>query len=523
MATPAEIATHAVVALIVGIILSFGIEQLLRPRPLLGARRSPAISIHVGIWLLLFGLGVAVWQRPYFASGLNNAGLLLIVLVSNAKFASLREPFLLSDFRFFKALLRHPRLYLPFFGIVPAIACALAFLLLSGFALWLEPSMLPPLGTLPFLLFCLMAMGTGTALLLIGARVPMPITLDPAHDLQTLGLLASFVRYWQEERLNDAGVLAQSLQGRFEPWLKPVSLPQQPHIVAVQCESFFDVRRVVDGRAADVRLSPQVLENFDAFANAASQAGRLNVPAWGANTVRTEFAFLTGVAPESLGVHQFNPYRKLARCGVPTIASELKTRGYRTVCVHPFAASFYDRDVVFPALGFDEFIDINAFSESEKSGPYIGDAAVADKLATILGAANEPLFIFVITMENHGPLHQEKVAEGDHARLYANAPPAGYDEFTIYLRHLQHTDAMLGRIHAVLEGGARPGWLCAYGDHVPILPGVYDANDFSDGRTDYFIVGTGGQMAGLDRSDIAPEELAIALLRAAGVQEEKNR
>jgi phosphoglycerol transferase MdoB-like AlkP superfamily enzyme len=232
---------------------------------------------------------------------------------------------------------------------------------------------------------------------------------------------------------------------------------------------------------------------------------------------------LTGVAPEALGVHQFNPYRKLARRGVPTIASELKKRGYRTVCVHPFAATFYDRDVVFPVLGFDEFIDISAFSEDEKSGPYIGDAAVADKVAAILGAANEPLFIFAITMENHGPLHQEKVADGDHARLYASAPPAGYDEFTIYLRHLQHTDAMLGRIHAALESGARPGWLCAFGDHVPILPGVYDANDFSDGRTDYVIVGTGAQIAGPKRRDIAPEDLAIALLRAAGLQEEKNR
>ena len=349
MATPPEIATHAVVALIVGIFLSFGIEQLLRPRPPLGARRSPAISIHVGIWLLLFGLGVAVWQRPYFASGLNNAGLLLIVLVSNAKYASLREPFLLSDFRFFKALLRHPRLYLPFFGFIPALACALGFPLLSGFALWLEPSMLTPLGALPFILFCLIVMGTGAALLLIGTRPQMSITLDPARDLQSLGLLGSIVRYWQEEQRNDAGVLARRLQGRFEAQMNPVSSPQQPHIVAVQCESFFDVRRVIDGRAADVRLSPHVLENFDALANAANLAGRLNVPAWGANTVRTEFAFLTGVAPEALGVHQFNPYRKLARCGVPTIASELKKRGYRTVCVHPFAATFYDRASVATA------------------------------------------------------------------------------------------------------------------------------------------------------------------------------
>ncbi|HYA20621.1 MAG TPA: hypothetical protein VEG25_08260 [Burkholderiales bacterium] len=34
-------------------------------------------------------------------------------------------------------------------------------------------------------------------------------------------------------------------------------------------------------------------------------------------------------------------------------------------------------------------------------------------------------------------------------------------------------------------------WLCWYGDHVPIMSNVYEARDFSDGRTDYFIWGIG--------------------------------
>ena len=512
MVTMLDAVQCAVIPLVAGLFISSGIEQFLHPRPRLRTRHAQAFAMHLGLWLVLFAAGLAIWQRPYFASGLNVLGMLLIVLVSNTKFATLREPFLFFDFRFFKALLRHPRLYLPFFGVWSAIGCAAGFVALCVIALRLEPSMLSQLGFVSFALCCLISLSVGAALLWIGTHKPLPITLDPVRDLQTLGLLGSFVRYWQEERVNSPHMVVKKLQSFFQPQPKSPNPQHLPHLVAVQCESFFDARRVFSG------IDPDVFKNFDALTKAASHAGRLQVPAWGANTVRTEFAFLSGIAADALGIHRFNPYRKLARHGVPTIASELKSLGYRTICVHPFSAKFYDRDKVFPAMGFDEFIDIDAFSPDDKSGPYIGDAAVAKKVAQILRDATAPLFIFVITMENHGPLHQERVADGDEARLYTSGPPVGYAEFTIYLRHLQHTDAMLGAIHEALKATSRPGWLCAYGDHVPILTSVYEANNFADGRTDYFIVGTDADDRVPHQTDIAPEYLAGELLRAAGIR-----
>ena len=40
----------------------------------------------------------------------------------------------------------------------------------------------------------------------------------------------------------------------------------------------------------------------------------------------------------------------------------------------------------------------------------------------------------------------------------------------VYLQHLQHTDAMFGRLAHGLQGLERPAWLCGYGDHVGCLP-----------------------------------------------------
>jgi phosphoglycerol transferase MdoB-like AlkP superfamily enzyme len=285
------------------------------------------------------------------------------------------------------------------------------------------------------------------------------------------------------------------------------------HLVVVQSESFFDPRRLDAGIRCD-----EVLREFDALQAEAACSGQLEVAAWGANTVRTEFAFLSGLAGEALGVRRFNPYRRLARQGVATLASFLQARGYRTLCVHPYAASFYDRHKVFPRLGFDEFIDIRSFAGAARSGPYVGDLAVAEKVCSLLKSAGEqPLFVFVISMENHGPLHLEKVRPDEAERFYSRPPPAGCDELTIYLRHLRNADRMAGMLRAGLEALPGRSGLCWYGDHVPIMPDVYRTLGAPAGQTDYFIWRKNGQPKPGIRRDLKVEDLGSLFLQETGL------
>jgi phosphoglycerol transferase MdoB-like AlkP superfamily enzyme len=194
----------------------------------------------------------------------------------------------------------------------------------------------------------------------------------------------------------------------------------------------------------------------------------------------------------------------------------LKQAGYRTVCVHPYIAGFYGRDHILPKLGFDDFIDISAFGLDAYSGPYIGDMAVAEKVAELLDAAEAPLFVFVITMENHGPLHLEKVAPGDIAQLYQTPPPVGFDDLTIYLRHIRNAGRMQQRLCEALKTQNRTGWLAWYGDHVPILPKVYAHAGFVDGRTDYFLWHSGETVTEQSEMDLA--DLGARLLSVLGEQ-----
>jgi phosphoglycerol transferase MdoB-like AlkP superfamily enzyme len=173
---------------------------------------------------------------------------------------------------------------------------------------------------------------------------------------------------------------------------------------------------------------------------------------------------------------------------------------------------------VLPLLGFDEFIDIRGFPGTPRTGPFVDDLAIAEKIAGLLDASTQPTLVFAITMENHGPLHLERLAPQEAQRYYGAAPPPGFDDLGAYLRHLANADRMIGRLRACLAAPQTDGWLCWYGDHVPILPAVYEATGFADGRTDYVLWRDGRGGDPLPPADLAVAELAGLLLRTAGLQ-----
>ncbi len=493
------------------IICSFLLELMLQPRPLpLWNRTIAALALHKGIVTLLFTLELLLFRRPWFAAANVLALLLFLALVNNAKFQALREPFICQDFEYFSDALKHPRLYLPFLGIGRALAAVtgISGAIIAGMLLEAAiPSAL--------LLLAVTVLGIlGAFSLWLGNLTAPAISCHPTEDLNRLGQLTSLWLYGRTERTERPERLPGCPAFRST---EPVDHGRElPDLIAVQSESFFDPRRSYP------LIRPEVLEQFDRL-KASSLHGRLKVPAWGANTVRTEFAFLSGLEAARLGIHQFNPYRWFARQSVATLARFLRKQGYHTVCIHPYPAGFYNREAVYPNLGFDEFMDIREFSDGDRSGPYTGDCAVARKVHERLNARRQrkgdgPLFIFVITMENHGPLHLERVAAGEVEHYYHQTPPAGCDDLTIYLRHLANADRMLGMLRDTLKDSKREGLLCFFGDHPPIMADVYRALGEPDGSCDYLIWSNrGGTEAAGAETDLDVWNLGEVLLRQAGL------
>ena len=124
----------------VGVALSVAIERLMVPRPPL-SRPMAAWAVHAGIWCLAHAALTLPLGRPWFAAALVSAFWLVLVQVNNAKYKSLREPFVFHDYEYFTDAVRHPRLYIPFLGWAKFSGATVGVLLAVAVGLWAEESL----------------------------------------------------------------------------------------------------------------------------------------------------------------------------------------------------------------------------------------------------------------------------------------------------------------------------------------------------------------------------------------------
>lgn len=468
------------------------ISHYLLPKTLHPQQRPVTdIILQLSLTSFVFIIIFLISQRAVLSTliTLTIAGVFLVV--NQAKYKALQEALVFSDVYLYIQVIRHPRLFLPFLNLPITLSAITAGLILLAFAISLETpttlsALLPDFGWTIILLLSAVLCGIIIYQLAVKAS---PLHFDANQDVRQRGFYNSLIIYTlqaQTQRQHFIDYLQQ-----HSPYTQVSDTSQsaatqhknttQPNLIVIQSESFFDARRLYPA------IKHDVLKNFDQCNAEALAHGTLEVPAWGANTLRPEFSFLSGIPNESLKHFRFNPYQYLQTQTTPTLASHLKAQGYYCVCIHPNSAQFFARNKVFPHFGFDEFIDIADFDTNDRAGPYISDDAVRRKIQDTLVNAQQPLFIFAITMENHGPLHLETPNATAVESYYSDTPPKHHHDLTVYLKHLHNADHMLKKLRDFLREQTQETTVCFYGDHVPSMPKVYQELEFQNGRTDYFI------------------------------------
>lgn len=414
-----------------------------------------------------------------------------IALIDTTKRLVLRESLIFSDIAEFEELIRHPDLYIPFAGtglVVSGLIAAFVAVLTLGY--WERPipgfGWATTLGAVALIFVFRQLWGNHRIVSAIARHMKRwNPRYDPAGDAKRFGPFACHTIYAmiaraerpERQRAAETPCVGNAADAHPSPMAEPLSPVPSGPIILVQSESFFDPRRL------PLDLPSDLLPAFDHCRSDGGQNGFLEVTAWGANTMRTEFAALTGLHDEALGYDRYNPYHGFAKHPIHSLAKSLKAHGYETICVHPFDPLFFHRHKILPLLGFDQFITESAFKHAKRAGKYVSDPAIADYLLSLISKRNHKIFIFVITMQNHGPWPTSTSAVPAPHGLSADHWPLLHS----YLDGLKDSDAMLGQLHQALKAGHDHATLGFYGDHMPSLPQIFDALNFDDPRPDYLI------------------------------------
>ena len=453
--------------------------------------------IVVWVWL------VCLLSRPLLAAVIVGAMSLGLAFGNAAKHHASNEPLVFTD-RSQGSIFFYPSLYADAFKGSQLLAGIFGVLAVFAGLGFMEPTMFssawPALLATLLLVVAWWRRPTAEALLTwVGEGNAARCTFDPVDDARRVGPVSVTILH-----ASIAAVERPARRMNYQPGHSP-ALPDVRScagpIVMIQLESFFDARRL--WRVAP----PDLLPAFDRCAARSDFYGCLETPAWGANTVRTEFAALTGLPPAALGLDSYNPYLSFARAPVDSIAWRLKAAGYRTVCVHPFDRKFYGRDQVMPHLGFDTFLDIADFTTVEPSTCYAPDATVVDKIDSVLRAYGPNTFVFAITMGNHSPWERL-------AREFPVLDPADR-ALEGYFAGLRLSDAALGDMADRLAQWPE-GVLAVFGDHQPSLSNRYSPLGQKQRMTDYLVMRS-RPGRGIHRS-IAAHELPRLLLDVAQSQ-----
>lgn len=434
----------------------------------------------------LYGAVLCLSLRPWSALAVLAAALVALLAAGKAKQAVLGEQLVFSDLALVGQALRHPGLYyisplrhpLPWIAATTAIGSA-------GVMLAFE-SPLPIASTLPVpvLAFSLLAIsGAATG----AGTIAQLLELAPDFGSRQYGLLTTLFMQWR-------GWKAQPRISSLLQQAPDAIAPADCDIVVLQLESF------IDAPARGYPTAP--LANWPALKGQAVFHGQLLVDAVGANTVRTEFSVLTGLAPSLLGFDRFNPYLRADAYSEAAWATRLRQSGWNTFFIHPNDRRFFARDRVTTALGFDQFWALERFEGANRSGPHVSDEALADKVLECLSESIDPAFVFAVTMENHGPW---------------NIPRLGPDIAPVdaYLAHLRNCDRAVARLVGALMQRQRRALIVLYGDHIPALvslgPAVYST------ATDYIVIDT-ARHAGkeLPPRCMAPQDLLADVIRWIG-------
>ena len=244
----------------------------------------------------------------------------------------------------------------------------------------------------------------------------------------------------------------------------------RPNVIFVMCEAYTDLS---DEPVFLYTEEENPTHGFHVLAaSGRAKSGHIVVSNFGAGTANTEFDVLTGIQTNMVSPGNTSSFRVI-RKAVNALPQTYKRAGYKTYFMHPGYSWFYNRDNVYRDLGVDERIFNETYTDADKKGTMISDAAFLAHLTADLDtrlSTTEPLFAYTVTIQNHQAYPYTKYGfEPEKPPLSVSISDTSMETLSVYLEGVRDSTAMLTALCDYLDSRDEPTLLVFYGDHRPTL------------------------------------------------------
>ena len=234
-----------------------------------------------------------------------------------------------------------------------------------------------------------------------------------------------------------------------------------PNIIVIMDEAFSDLAVV-----GDLETNEDYMPFMHKMQQGADHTitGYAQVSVCGGNTANSEFEFLTGNTMSFLPSGSI-PYQQYITKDTPSLASYLASLGYETYAQHPYYASGWNREKVYPLLGFEHLNFIDDYANKTYVRKYVSDDADMQHIIDTYENKEDgkPAFIFNVTMQNHGGYTDafSGLSEDVHATNYNS------EVLDRYLSLIRLTDQSLEKLVDYFSTVDEKTVIVFFGDHQP--------------------------------------------------------
>ena len=288
---------------------------------------------------------------------------------------------------------------------------------------------------------------------------------------------------------------------------------KKPNILFVQLEAFTDPTEV-----KGIKYSEDPIPNFRKLTQTFTH-GMASAPTTGGGTVRTEFEVMTGNNIDYLTPGEI-PYNTILKSKYyNSVATTLKSEGYKAHAVHNFQGNFYGRNNAYAKLGFDDFTSKEYMSNYElNEREWVKDVILTKYIEKALDSTKDSDLVYTVSVQGHSSYPTDAENYDFPIKVSGTLDQKVLNQMYYYVNQIKGTDDFIGELVDMVNKRDEDTIILFYSDHMPKLKIFEDDDFYLDKYKAPFAFYANFDIEKYDIDEIESYELSSLMFKEAGLK-----